>query len=118
MLSGVIFYISVLVRPEKWSLISGKKAKYVDPVDIKGEVFQRVDLYIIYLGVIIDSRLNWNANTDHVIKKSQSRLYSLRKLHSFDASEKTLNMFYTHVCIHVHCTFCRQCPLLGLCLLG
>ena len=37
-----------------------------------------------YLGVHLDNKLDWSANTDAVYKKGQSRLYFLRRLRSFN----------------------------------
>ena len=47
-----------------------------------------------YLGVHLDSKLDWKKNTDSVFKKAQSRLFHLRKLRSFDISRSLLHVFY------------------------
>ena len=43
-----------------------------------------------YLGTHIDDKLNFTNNTDFIYKKAQQRLFLLRKLKSFNVSEKVL----------------------------
>ena len=50
-----------------------------------------------YLGVHLDSRLDWKCNTEAVYKKGHNRLYFLRNLSSFIVSTKMLNIFYKSV---------------------
>lgn len=50
-----------------------------------------------YLGVNIDNGLNWKTNRLAVYKKGMSRLYSLRKLRSFNVCSRKLEMFYQSV---------------------
>lgn len=50
-----------------------------------------------YLGVVLDNKLDWTSNIDHLYKKSQSRLYFLRRLGSFNICSKLLYMFYQSV---------------------
>ena len=47
-----------------------------------------------YLGSILDSKLNFNANTDYIVAKAQQRLYLLRKLKSFQVSQNILQLVY------------------------
>ena len=47
-----------------------------------------------YLGTVFDCNLNWNANTEAVVKKGQQRIYFLRKLRSFSVDRKILCLFY------------------------
>ncbi|KAG2470177.1 RTBS polymerase, partial [Polypterus senegalus] len=65
----------------------------MDPVIIRGDCVQRVQTYK-YLGVQLDDKLDWTANTDALCKKGQSRLYFLRRLASFNICSKMLLMFY------------------------
>ena len=46
-----------------------------------------------YLGVHLDNKLDWSANTDALYKKGQSWLYFLRRLGSFNVGNKLLSMF-------------------------
>ena len=46
-----------------------------------------------YLGTLIDNKLSFNDNSDLIYKKkSQQRLYLLRKLRSFDFSRELLQL--------------------------
>ena len=52
-----------------------------------------------YLGTVLDSKLNFSDNTDHITKKAQQRLRLLRTLSCFNVSKKALSMFYqVHIC--------------------
>ena len=66
------------------------------PVSIEGVNVEVVSTYK-YLGVHLDNKLDWSANTDAVYKKGQSRLYFLRRLRSFNVCSKLLGMFYQSV---------------------
>ncbi|XP_051785267.1 uncharacterized protein LOC127528438 [Erpetoichthys calabaricus] len=68
----------------------------MDPVIIRGDCVQRVQTYK-YLGVQLDDKLDWTANTDDLCKRGQSRLYFLRRLASFNICNKMLQMFYQTV---------------------
>ena len=47
-----------------------------------------------FLGTYISEDLSWSHNTQHIAKKSQQRLYFLRKLRKFGLSSKLLSNFY------------------------
>ena len=47
-----------------------------------------------YLGTLIDNKLSFSDNSDLIYKKSQQRLYFLRKLRSFDVSRELLQIVY------------------------
>src|SRR4029434_2244387 len=66
------------------------------PVSIGGVSVEVVNTYK-YLGVHLDSKLDWSANIDAIFKKGQSRLYFLRRLRSFNVCNKLLRMFYQSV---------------------
>ena len=51
----------------------------------------------LYLGIHLEYKLGWSANTDALYKKGQSRLYFLRTLRSFKVCSKILRMFYQSV---------------------
>jgi len=70
-----------------------KKKDTVHPVIIKGETIEIVTEYK-YLGVKLDNKLTWSNHIDAVYKKTQSRLFFLRKLRSFNVCNKMLYMFY------------------------
>lgn len=77
-----------------------KKREEVLPVTIKGQQIEIVGSYK-YLGVHLDSKLNWKENTDVIVKKAQSRLFFLRKLRSFDISTRLLDVFYQDILANV-----------------
>ena len=54
---------------------------------------ERVDCFK-YLGLHIDSKLNFNTHVNGVIRKCKQRMYLLRKLKSFDVSKKILSLIY------------------------
>ena len=66
------------------------------PVCISGTKVDVVDTYK-YLGVTLDNKLDWSANTEAIYRKGQSRLYFLRRLRSFNVCNKMLQMFYQSV---------------------
>ena len=47
-----------------------------------------------FLGTYISKDLSWSHNTQHIARKSQQRLYFLRKLRKFGLSTKLLSNFY------------------------
>ena len=50
-----------------------------------------------YLGVWLDNKLDWSTHSSHLYRKTQSRLYFLRRLRSFNICSKLLWMFYQSV---------------------
>ena len=67
-------------------------------VSVAGDNIEIVQTFK-YLGTVLDSKLNFSDNTDHITKKAQQRLRLLRKLSSFNVSKKALSMFYqAHIC--------------------
>ena len=76
-------YLYLNVSKTKEMCIDFRKNKRCPkPVYIKGETVERVETYK-YLGVVFDSKLNWNENINSVLKKVNTRMYCLRKLRSF-----------------------------------
>ena len=68
----------------------------LQPINIRGNNIEVVSTYK-YLGVHLDDKLDWSANTDALYKKGQSRLFFLRRLRSFDVCGEMLVMFYQSV---------------------
>ncbi|TWW57381.1 hypothetical protein D4764_07G0001000 [Takifugu flavidus] len=66
------------------------------PVQIGMEEVEGVQTYK-YLGLWLDNRLDWTSNTRQLYKKTQSRMYFLRRLRSFNICRKLLWMFYQSV---------------------
>ncbi|KAI3368599.1 hypothetical protein L3Q82_025602 [Scortum barcoo] len=65
---------------------------------IKGDCVEVVHTYK-YLGVQLDDKLDWTANTDALCRKGQSRLYFLflRRLASFNICKKLLQIYHQSV---------------------
>ena len=70
-----------------------QKPAYLPDLVIKGEKVERVSQYK-YLGTVLDSKLNFDQNTDLIQKKCQSRLYLLLKLRNLNVNSSVLQMFY------------------------
>ncbi|TWW54883.1 hypothetical protein D4764_0125760 [Takifugu flavidus] len=66
------------------------------PVQIGTEEVEGVQTYK-YLELWLDNRLDWTSNTRQLYKKTQSRMYFLRRLRSFNICRKLLWMFYQSV---------------------
>ncbi|KAK3541751.1 hypothetical protein QTP86_002393 [Hemibagrus guttatus] len=68
----------------------------LEPVTINGHCVEFVKTYK-YLGVQLDDRTDWTANTDALCRRGQSRLYFLRRPASFNICKKLMQMFYQTV---------------------
>ncbi|KAI4880336.1 hypothetical protein NFI96_004093 [Prochilodus magdalenae] len=82
-------------------LLNTSKAKesgkpLTQPVFIEG-VEVEMDKTYRYLGLHLDDRWDWSANTDILYRKGQRQLYFLRRLGSFNICRKLLQMFYQTV---------------------
>lgn len=81
----------------KEMVVDFRKSKHaLLPVTIEGVNVEVVNTYK-YLGIHLDDKLDWSANTAAIYKKGQSRLYFLRRLRSFNVCSKLLRMFYQSV---------------------
>ena len=69
------------------------KKKIFVPVKVNNEPVEVVSNFK-YLGTLIDNKLSFNNNSDLIYKKSQQRLYLLRKLRSFGVSRELLQIVY------------------------
>ena len=70
-----------------------RKKGPLTPLLIHGKIVSIVDSYK-YLGLKIDSKLNWSNHAHDVCKKVNQRLYFLRKLRSFKVNPEILLLFY------------------------
>ena len=70
-----------------------RKKNKVAPILIRGQPVEVVPSYK-YLGVHLDSKLDWKENSRVTFKKAQSRLFFLRKPRSFDMGRPILNIVY------------------------
>lgn len=73
-----------------------RKKTEVSPILIKDQPVEIVSSYR-YLGVHVDSKLDWKVHSSNTFKKSQSRMFFLRKLRSFSISRPILNTFYNGI---------------------
>lgn len=60
---------------------------------IHGEDVQIVESYK-YLGTVFDCHLKFDTNTESIVKRGQQRIHLMRKLNSFNVSERILSNFY------------------------
>ena len=75
-------------------MLDARKTKNVFvPVKVNNEPVEVVSNFK-YLGILIDNKLSFSDNSDLIYKKSQQRLYLLRKLRSFDVSRELLQIVY------------------------
>ena len=88
-------FLLLNVSKTKELVIDFRKKKNVPiiPVKMKGVDIEMVDTYK-YLGVTIDNKLTWSHHIDKVYSKTQSRLFFLRKLRSFNVCNRMLSMFF------------------------
>ncbi|KAI4874696.1 hypothetical protein NFI96_021606, partial [Prochilodus magdalenae] len=63
------------------------------PLFISGAEVERVKTFK-FLGVHISEDLTWSHNTHYIVRKSQQRLYFLRRLRKFGMSAQILSNFY------------------------
>ena len=61
--------------------------------------------YFKYLGLFVDSALNFNIHVEHVLGKCNQRLYVLRRLRSFEVSREILVQVYKSIVLSI-ITFC------------
>ena len=72
------------------------KKEPILPLEINNKVIEQVEFYV-YLGVTIDSQLNWDKQSLSVLSKLNQRLYFLRKLGNFRVDNKILSLFYSSI---------------------
>lgn len=65
----------------------------MEPITLQGLEVAVVDHYK-YLGVHVNSRLDWKDNSNAVYMKGMSRLYFLRKLRSSNVYSRLLEIFF------------------------
>ena len=74
------------------------------PVTIGDEEVEEVCTYK-YLGVTIDSKLDWIAHTSHVYSKVNQRMFFIRKLKYFKIDKSLIHLFYRAALESIVC-FC------------
>ncbi len=87
-------FLQMNISKTKNMLIDFRKLPQAQEVTtIKGQTVECVQTYK-YLGMIIDSKLTFEANCEAVYKKGNQRLFCLRKLSSFHIDRTLLTLFY------------------------
>ena len=76
----------------------------IEPVMIGNDAVEIVDTFK-YLGVVLDSKLDFKAHVQAVQKKSQQRLHVLRRLRSFELDPKLIQNLYRSI-IEPILTYC------------
>ncbi|XP_059801863.1 uncharacterized protein LOC132378747 [Hypanus sabinus] len=90
-------YLRLSITKTKEMVVDFRRSRpHMEPVIINGECVEQVQTYK-YLGVQLDEKLDWTANTDALCRKAQSRLYFLRRPASFNVCSEMLKMFYRSV---------------------
>ena len=70
-----------------------KKYQFSPRFEIDGDKIEVIDSTQL-LGTIITSDLRWEENTNHIVKKSNSRMELLRRVASFGADVRDLRTIY------------------------
>ena len=86
-------FLDLNVTKTKELILGNTPFLNLDPVVINNTNVERVNCFR-YLGTHIDNKLNFSIHVDEVIKKCRQRIFLLRKLKSFDVSEKILKLIY------------------------
>ena len=87
-------YLELNTSKTKELVIDYRKNRHMpDPILINNKEVTRTDQYK-YLGVVMDDQLCWHHHVDYLIKKMNSRIFCLRKLHKFQVRDDILKIFY------------------------
>ena len=85
--------LSLNTEKTKELIMEPRKRSEHSPLHIGETQVEKVKTFK-FLGTYISEDLSWSHNTQHIAKKSQQRLYFLRKLRKFGLSSKLLSNFY------------------------
>ena len=87
-------YLNLNAKKTKEIVIDFRKAhKTPNPLTISGETVEQVPSYK-YLGITITEKLNWNIQCDQLLRKSNQRLYFMKKLKSFNVQKDIMQLFH------------------------
>ena len=90
-------FLELNVDKTKEMVIDFRKNKTdPEPIILKGKTVERVETYK-YLGTVIDNTLSWSQNTKSIVAKVNTRMYCLRKLHTFNVNTHMLQLFFSSV---------------------
>ena len=81
--------------PRRRNIIVDFRAAPIDtePITNKGQSVEMVSTYG-YLGTVIDNKQSWTNHIDACCKKTQKKMYLLRKLQFFKVDQVTIQLFY------------------------
>ena len=106
-------FLDLNVSKTKEMFIDFRHANIVHKASvIHGEDVQSVESYK-YLGTVFDSQLKFDINTESIVKRGQQRIHLMRRLNSFNVSERILRNFYCSF-IESLLTFSSVCWFNGL----
>jgi hypothetical protein len=76
-----------------------------DQISFQGQIVSRVTEYK-YLGLCIDSRLNWSSHIGHITKKISPYIGVFRRISSYVVPETILNLYFSYVHSHISYLTC------------
>lgn len=84
-------------------IIFDKNKNYNDIplVHLNNEIFERV-YETKYLGLYIDSKLNWKNNVNHIVKKISSINFALYRVRYYIHKNALWNIYYAHILSHIN----------------
>jgi len=86
--------LTLNVTKTKELIFSNKRHNPIcDKLTVNGKPVERVT-HFKYLGTILDEKLNFEANTEHIISKTRRRLYMTKRLHSLNIAEPIRRLCY------------------------
>ena len=92
---------SMRINHEKTKVVlfnTSRKYDFPPKLSVLDDVYLEVVEEFKLLGVIFQSNLRWQANTDFICKKAYSRLWMLRRLKTLGANiEEILDVYFTQV---------------------
>ena len=87
-------------KTKEWSLTSQTKYKFTTRLQLKGENIEIVKKMKI-LGTILNDKMSWDDNCQHLIKKVNARMQLLRGVQSFGATHDEMVHLWTVFCSSV-----------------
>ena len=70
-----------------------KQQRVHPPIHIDGTAVDKVESFKFLCAHVMDN-LEWSTHTDSLVRKTQQRLFNLRRLNKCGLSPKTLTNFY------------------------
>ena len=98
LLVGVTIIICPWIQQKTKEIIFDfrKNNTQYEPLRIHGEIIEQVHEYI-YLGTVIDDKLCWRGNCLTIQRKTNQRMFFLRKLKKFHVDRTIWTLFYQSI---------------------